>query len=352
MSRNKVEKFEMKYGYFLPEDFKDFIEKFGGNCTFGSCSFDYREDVTNNFIRSSGKMDFHLVPFGMVGNGDYYCFYRFSEKKEDYFIGIWLSETRNFVILCKTFKSFIYRCALDDFFATIISHDNLSFKESVKISEESLKKCYEICGIYGFDIEKIKRIKSQLDYHKLMVEFDESAIQSLCYLGKYYLNINREKAFGYFKRVKSICPTYTAPYYILGKYYMGKGMRECREEFKKGLKSSLIFTGFSYWEEDFIDIPEDVHRSMLSWLNMLNKDENIIFIDKDPYNTILRLEIAQKFRKQSKYKEALTEYANAIYCCEDNTLCKDILREALVCSKESGELYLVKLIEYDIKLLK
>ena len=64
--------------------------------------------MISNIVRIYGKMDFHLFPFGFVGNGDYYCFYKYWENREDYFVGIWLHETNNFVVLCKTFKAFMY----------------------------------------------------------------------------------------------------------------------------------------------------------------------------------------------------------------------------------------------------
>lgn len=352
MNRFRFEKFEMKYGYFLPNEFKDFMKRFGGDTQFGSCNFEYTNNITNNLLRVHGKMDFHLLPFGIVGNGDYYCFYRYGEDIDDYFIGIWLHETNNFIILCKTFKSFIYRCALDDYFATTISNEKLEFEENVKFCEESLKRFYSICDIYGFDINKIKTIKTQIDYHKVMIEFDPYAVQSLCYLGKYYLDSNKNKAIKYLESVKKICDFYTAPYYILGKYYIEKGMREGKEEITNGIKTSLVLTGFSYWEEDFIDIPSDVHRNMIYYLKSINISEKEIVLDKDPYSVIFRLKIAQKLRKQSRHKEALREYSNALFCCDDNTVCKDILREALHCSEEGGLLYLYKLIEKDIRLMK
>ncbi|KMT20846.1 SMI1/KNR4 family protein [Clostridium cylindrosporum] len=357
MNRFRFEKFEMKYGYFLPDDFKKFMAKFGGDCHFGSCNFDYVDNIINNLVRVYGKMDFHLFPFGSIGNGDYYCFYRYGENKDDYFVGIWLHETKNFIILCKTFKAFIYRCILDDYFSTIVSSDELGFEESVRLSKESIERCNILCSEYNFDMEKVKTIKNQIDYHRLMIEFDPKALQSLCYLGKHLINSNMEEAKEYLTRAKNICSFYTAPYYILGKHYLGKGINEGKTEILKGIKTSLILTGYSYWEEDYMDIPQDVHRNLAFYLSERdisfdNFIENALVMGRDPYSLILRLELAERLKKEGKYNEALREYANAIYCCDDNIICKDILREALNCTKEGGIMYLSKLIEQDIKLMK
>lgn len=357
MNKFRFEKFEMKYGYFLPDDFKIFMTRFGGDCHFGSCNFDYIENMVSNILRVHGKMDFHLFPFGIIGNGDYYCFYRYGEEKDDYYVGIWLHETKNFVILCKTFKAFIYRCVLDDYFSTVVANEDISFEESVKLTKESLERCEILSKEYDFDMEKIKMINTQEDYHSLMIEFDPWAVQSLCYLGKFNLDKDKEKAIEYLTRAKTACSFYAAPYYILGRYYIGKGMREGKGEILKGLKSSLVLSGYSYWEEDYLDIPKDVHRNMAYYLdesNVISESflEKSVVTGRDPYGLILRLELAEKFKRENKYKRALREYANAIYCSDDAIICKDILREALSCSKEGGMLYLSKLIEQDIKLMK
>jgi hypothetical protein len=37
--------------------------------------------------------------------------------------------------------------------------------------------------------------------------------------------------------------------------------------FKKALKTSLLLTGYSYWEEDYLEIPEDVHREIALYID-------------------------------------------------------------------------------------
>lgn len=357
MNKFRFEKFEMKYGYFLPNDFKKFMLKFGGDCHFGSCSFEYIDNIANNLLRVYGQMDFHILPFGIIGNGDYYCFYRYGQNKEDYFVGIWLHETKNFIILCKSFKSFIYRCVLDDYFSTVVLNTELGFEESIRMSQESMERCDILCSEYGFDIEKVKSIKDQLDYHRLMIEFDDHALQSLCYLGKHYLDINEDLALEYLNRCKEICSYYTAPYYILNKYYTGKNKEVAIEEAIEGIKTSLILTGYSYWEEDYLEIPNDCHREMNLYLNKHRKVnlahlESTILSKKDPYDVELRIEIAESLKYEGKYEDSLREYANALYCCDDDSICKNVLKEALQCSREGGLMYLNKIIEQDIKFIK
>ncbi|MEG0641067.1 MAG: hypothetical protein RR515_00585, partial [Clostridium sp.] len=112
-----------------------------------------------------------------------------------------------------------------------------------------------------------------------------------------------------------------------------------------------------YWEEDYIEIPRDVHRNMSYYLDETNISKNDFLEDalvkgRDPYSLILRLEIAERYKSKDKYKEALMEYSNALYCCDDNEICKDILKEALYCCREGGIIYLIKIIEQDIRLLR
>lgn len=347
MNKLKFEKFEMKYGYFLPDDFKSFMNKFGGGCYFGSCSFEYLTNMISNTVRIYGKMDFHLFPFGFVGNGDYYCFYKYGENREDYFVGIWLHETNNFVILCKTFKAFIYRCVLDDYFSTIVTESEVCAEDAKILEKESLERCYILSKEYKFDFEKIKKIESQNDYHKLMVEYDPFALQSLCYLGKSYLENNNEIGIEYLNQAKKICSYYMAPYYILGNYYSIKDKTKMKSELLEGIQTSLSLTGYSYWEEDYIDIPKNAHENIATFL----KNEKI-YIDPDIYDYNFRLKIANEFKNKKMYKEALREYANALYCSEDYYINKDILEKSLKCCIEGGINYLSKIIQYDIKFLK
>ncbi|MEF9951309.1 MAG: SMI1/KNR4 family protein [Clostridium sp.] len=357
MSKLRFEKFEMKYGYFLPYDFKEFMNKVGSDNHFGSCSFECSENIVNNIIRVYGLMDIRLVPFGVVGNGDYYCFYRYGQGIDDYYIGIWLSESRNFIALCSNFKSFLYRCCLDDYFSTIVVNTEISIEDNAILNKESIERCEYLCSEYDFDLNKVKSVEDKFDYHNLMVEYDPLAIQSLCFLGRYYLDDDNEKGIDYLNIVKENFKTYAAPYYILGKYYFDKGISSSRVEFLEGISSSLVLTGYSYWEEDFVDIPLEVHRNMSYYIDgrKLTSDrflESSIIRGKDPYSLILRLEFAEKCREKEMYSEAVDEYANAIYCTDDRVIIKDILREALACCDEGGIFYLRKLIMQDIKYLK
>lgn len=232
MNKVRFEKFEMKYGSYLPEDFKKFMLKFGGDTQFGSCRFEYPENIINNLIRIPGKMDFHLIPFGDIGNGDYYCFYKYGSVADEYYIGIWLHETRNFVILTSNFRSFIYKCLLDDYLSTLIPNDSLSESENAISCEESLLRCRLLSEEYNFDLNKVKNMKNEYDYHKFMIEYDSKAIQSLCFVGKSLIKKKDPKGFNILENVINYCWFYTAPYYLIGKalYNLGK---DCNAYFKR-----------------------------------------------------------------------------------------------------------------------
>jgi tetratricopeptide (TPR) repeat protein len=338
--RTRIEKFEMKYGYFLPNEYKEFIKKFGGDTQFGSCRFEYTENIVNNLLRIPGKMNFNLLPFGDIGNGDYYCFYKYGAGIDDYYVGIWLHETRNFILLASSFKSFLFKCMLDDIMSINLIQDDEDYGIT---SDEILYRARILKDEYGFDFDKAMKLQSELDYHKLMVEFDNRAIQSLCYLGRHYLFDNFKDARGYLEKVIQTVPYYTAPYYILGKHYLLSG-KNYKSYFKNALKTSLDLTGFSYWEEDFIEIPEDVHREILIYL-----EEEIKY---DPYDAEYRIYLAKNYVKQNEYDKAIIEYNNALYCTEDKELIKAILINAHKDTVEGGLLYLSRLIESDLKHLR
>jgi hypothetical protein len=356
MSRLRFEKFEMKYGYYLPDDFKEFIYKYGGDAQFGSCRFDFPDNIINNIIRLPWEMDFHLIPFGDVGNGDYYCFYRFGPEVKDIYVGIWLHETRNFVILASSFKSFLYKCLLDDFLSTVVPNDELSVEDAATTYIESIERCRELSAEFQFDFDKVKNMKDEFDYHRLMVEYDEKAIQSLCFIGKTLLKRKDIRGFDFLQKAKSICTYYTAPYYLIGKSLFNIG-RDSKGYFLKALKTSLVLTGYSYWEEDYLEIPEDLHReiTLIVDKHLIEYDDFLyksIYAGRDPYSVDLRLELAEKYIHDKNYSMAMMEYNNALFCCEDKAAAKDILKLALLKAKEGGLSYLTGIIEHDIKILR
>ncbi|MCX7694493.1 MAG: SMI1/KNR4 family protein [Caloramator sp.] len=352
MAKGRLEKFEMKYGYFLPNEYKQFIYKFGGDVQFGSCRFEYPENIAANILRIPGKMDFRLLPFGDISNGDLYCFYKYGPEVNDYFIGLYLHETSNFVILSSNFESFLYRCMLDDYFASINGIDEYSFEENISASNECIERCNILSKEYGFDLNEVKQYKTELDYHRLMVNRDKRAVQSLCYLGKYYLeNGDFKKGVGYINMVIKTCSNYFAPYYILGRHLIFSGKMDGYAYLKKSLKKSLCLTGYSYWQEDFIDIPEDAHREVALFIeDMYDYDdllEGRLMRGIDPYDAKLRKILAEEYLNRGRYKNALEECANALYCSDNDK--DEILNLALKVTKASGDTYLTKIIENDIK---
>lgn len=356
MSKLRFEKFEMKYGCFLPSDFKQFMYKYGGDVQFGSCRFEYPENIINNLLRIPGEMDIHLIPFGDIGNGDFYCFYKYGSGANNYYVGIWLHETRNFVILASSFKSFMYKCMLDDYMSIILSQEEDLKDDSDILDTESIERCKEISIEYGFDFEKVKKMKNEFDYHRLMVEYDTRAVQSLCYLGKNLTMKNDVNGFSLLNSAKEAYPFYTAPYYITAKALM-KLNQDSKFYLLKAMKTSMVMTGYSYWEEDFIEIPEDVHREIALFADqyLKNSDDYFnrsIYNGKDPYDYELRHEMAKRYAKEKNFSMAMIEYNNALFCCEDKLVSKDILKDALMDSIDGGLHYLSKIIEHDIKLIR
>lgn len=122
---------------------------------------------------------------------------------------------------------------------------------------------------------------------------------------------------------------------------------------KSALKSSLVLTGYSYWQEDYIDIPDDVHREVALFVDDMLDEKDILeskFIKgNDPYNSELRKQIAREYYKVGKYKEALDECSNALFCNGED---EETLFLAHKISNDLGEVYLTKIIEQDIKKIK
>lgn len=356
MNSSRLEKFEMKYGYFFPPEYKSFIYKYGGDSQFGSCRFEYADNIINNLVKIPGFMDYHLIPFGDIGNGDYYCFYRYGIKSEDYYIGIWLHETRNFVILSSNFKSFLYKCLLDDYLSTVIPNDELSESDKNAIANESLTRCDILSDEYGYDMNKVKNMKNEFDYHRLMVEYDEGAVQSLCFIGKALIKRKDKRGFDFLNSAVNACNFYTAPYYLIGKALINEGVSS-EGVFKKALKTSLLLTGYSYWEEDYLEIPEDVHREIALYIDAFLKSSDDFLYKKiyngcDPYDCKLRLEAAKQHVSNGRYANAMQEYSNALFCCDDREGMKDILKEALSDARDGGLYHLTGVIEQDIRMIR
>lgn len=356
MSKIKFEKFEMKYSYFLPVEYKKIMYEFGGDIQFGSCRFDYIDNIINNLVRIPCEMDFHIIPFGDIGNGDYFCFYRYGANPEEYYVGIWLHETNNFVVLASNFKSFMYKCLLDDFLSTVVPNDELLVSEREAAALESLERCKTLSEIFGFDLDKVKKMKNEFDYHRLMVEYDEGSLQSLCYLGKYLIKRRDIRGLDFLEEAMKRCSFYTAPFYIMARAMLSIG-RSGKEYFRRALKTSLVLTGYSYWQEDYLEIPEDVHREIALFIDKFLEDskdflERSLYNGKDPYDYKLRIDLARRLAENNKYEEAMIEYNNAIFSANTREQCKEILKEALSSAKEGELNYLIGIIEHDIKLIR
>ena len=169
-------------------------------------------------------------------------------------------------------------------------------------------------------------------------------------------NIDKNKGLFYLKKAYDACKYYTAPYYIAGRM-LADDEQESIHFLTKSLKTSLILTGFSYWQEDFLEIPEDVHREVALILDDELKDsedafEKRLYMGEDPYSVELRMDMARKYSKMKLYDMSINEYNNALYCAEDKQTKKEILKEALDVINFSGMYFLKKIVEYDIRRLK
>lgn len=356
MNRLKIEKFEMKYGYYLPSEYKAFLYKYGGDSQFGSCRFEYADSIVSNILRQPGEMDFHLVPFGDIGNGDYYCFYRYGINESDYYVGIWLSETKNFVVLASDFKSFMYKCMLDDYLSILGADEDGTDMDVAACISESLERCEVLSKEFGFDFESIRNMANEMDYHSLMVQYDPNAVQSLCFIGKKLLSNGDERGREYLKRVMDIFPQYTASYYIYGMTKPGFPKNSGRE-LVQAINSSLVTTGYSYWEEDYLGIPEDVHREILLYADSYLEKENgflekSLYNGRDPYDADLRIECARRWAKEGNISKAIDEYSNALFCCEDAGAYREVLSYAFKDIKDAGIYYLEEIIAHDLRHLR
>jgi hypothetical protein len=245
---------------------------------------------------------------------------------------------------------------LDDYLSTVIANEELSESERAAASAESLERCDTLCKEYGYDMKKVKNMKNEFDYHRLMVEHDEKAIQSLCFIGKHLIKNGDGKGFEFLNQAKNTYSYYTAPYYIAGKALLDSE-KDSGDYFINALKTSLVLTGYSYWEEDYLEIPEDLHRELALYADKhLKKTEDYLeerlYSGHDPYDYELRLEVAKRYAKERKYQSAMIEYNNALFCCEDKESAKDILKEALKDARNGGLNYLVGIIEHDMRILK
>jgi hypothetical protein len=175
-------------------------------------------------------------------------------------------------------------------------------------------------------------------------------------VGKYLIKNGDKSGFDFLEQGRKVYSFYSAPYYLTGKALMSIN-KDPKDVFIKALKTSLVLTGYSYWEEDYLEIPEDLHREITLYVdkdleNSSDYLEESLYNGQDPYSHELRLEMAKLYASEHKYHNSMIEYSNALFCCEDKSIAKEILKEALETAKEGGINYLVGIIEHDIRILK
>lgn len=98
---NRLEKFEEKIDYKLPDDFKKTLKKHNGISLFGTkiygldemfreLSIDKVYDFEHNVV--SNKMFKSLIPFSSDGRGNHYCLNLVDKNANEYNIVFWQSD--------------------------------------------------------------------------------------------------------------------------------------------------------------------------------------------------------------------------------------------------------------------
>jgi hypothetical protein len=125
----------------------------------------------------------------------------------------------------------------------------------------------------------------------------------------------------------------------------------------RAINTSLFMTGYSYWEEDYLEIPEDVHREIVLYADGYLKYypgylEKRLSDGEDPYDYKLRLELGDNYFDKRNYDRAMLEYSNALFCCEDRDAMKEIMNNALQCARSGGLHYISGIIEHDMRTIR
>lgn len=356
----KFEKFERKYNFSIPDSYRILMTDMGDEYTIGNCEFFPVDDFINNNLRLGGAMEAGLFPFGCLGNGDCFCFLKYGENPGEYYVVLWLSETYNYVVLNSTFDNFLYNCVIQEY-KTLLYPDEYMAEGTRDEIEESTNRINSICSLFDFDLEGIEGAKDEKSLDGLLISRDPFAIQLVCGAGSSMLSNGDAAGAAYLRKAMLFCPEYTAPYYILGKYLLGRDRQNALRLLFQGAMAPLAASGYSYWEEDNIGIPFNVMDEIFDIL-MHNEDNlqdeyrgstfmNFIRMGQ-PYNDSFRFILAEKYIKDGDFASALRELNNVLLLTKDLKLKIEILEMLIPVYERAGYVWASGVCRRDIKYIK
>lgn len=356
----RFEKFERKFNFYLPDSYKILVTEMGEGFAVGNCEFFFADDFINNNLRLGGAMEVGLFPFGGLGNGDCFCFLKYGENPGEYCIVIWLSGTYNYVILNSTFDNFIYNCVVQEYKALLFPDEYMA-EGTREEYEECIERINSICSLFDFDLNIIEKARDEDDLNSLILSRDPFAVQLLCAEGQKIIRKNFKAGSERLKRAMMFSPKYLAPYYILGKYLLKRDKKEAVRLLFRGAMTPLAASGFSYWDEDNINIPQNVMEEVFSLL-VENKDilpdehRNSVYMDfiekREPYSPDFRFVLAQKYLNDGDYESAIREFNNVLLLSSDMQLKIKILNILIPLYKKTGLVWASGVCRKDIKYIK
>lgn len=356
----RFEKFERKFNFILPDSYRILVTEMGDGYAIGNCEFFPAIDFINNNLRLGGAMEVGLFPFGGLGNGDCFCFLKYGENPGEYYIVLWLSETYNYVILNSTFDNFIYNCAVQEYKALLFPDEYMADGTREEY-EECIERINSICSLFDFDLDTIEKARNEDDLNSLILSRDPFAVQLLCADGEKLLEKDFKTGRERLKRAMMFSPEYMAPYYILGKFLLERDRKEGVKLLFRGASTPLAASGFSYWDEDNLNIPQNVMEEIF---DLLAENKNLLpdecrespymeFIEKhEPYSPDFRFVLAQKYLNDGDYECAIRELNNVLMLSPDKQLKIKILNILIPVYEKTGLVWASGVCRKDIKYIK